>query len=315
MFTNRKVLVAYIAVCIVWGSSYLATKLCIHAVSVEIAGAVRYLGASLILWMVLKIRHERYSITWHELLPMIYCGLVLRIGSTYFLMLGQTKVESGTASILVATVPLFMILIECVMKGKACVSFQSMVGLMTGFIGVIILVAQGVQYSKGESDLLPYYSLLLLSSFVWAYGGLASKRIQTNASLIYITFVQNLTGAVCYTLMIIVKKQEVIAADIVANIYPLSFLIFTTVVGFLAFAVIMQEMPAAKAGTYAYVNPIVAVLLGSIFLNEKLTGSKLIAMAIILLGVYLVQSESSNRGSKEKKWKKKRVSIGSKLSL
>jgi drug/metabolite transporter (DMT)-like permease len=296
MFKNKKVLAAYLTVCILWGSTYLAIRVGVQTFIPEVMGAIRFIIIGILLLLIVKAKNMNMKASPREVLKIGLSGMVLLFLANLLLMIGEKEVDSGIASIIVATVPLFIALMEFIVNRENRLTGKAYLGLLVGFAGVFYLV-----YSSSETlnINLKTFFILILASILWSGGTLYSKNIKAGCSTMYMAAIQNFSAGICFTVMALLRGSFKSISFNLPAVAALGHLIFCGVVAYSSYLYIMKEMPAAKAGTYAYVNPVIAILLGFLILGETINIQIIFSMIIILLGVYMVQS-STLKSFKEK---------------
>ncbi|MHB1392917.1 MAG: EamA family transporter [Clostridia bacterium] len=284
---ESKVIAAYIAVCILWGSTYLAIRIGVSAFPPELFAGIRFLIAGSLMLVFARLRGLEFPTNLISVRDQSIVGLFLLLGGNGLVVWAEQYVHSGIASLLVATTPLFMAVIELFIPGRPRIDFKGWLGLLIGFSGVAMLVlsnsAEGSVEIKGTVA-------LILAAFLWASGSVYSKGFKPTGSVITNIGIQMLAGGI--GLMIVgialgeLPKVSLSAKGIGAMLY---LIIFGSWVGYSSYIYILQKWPAAKAGTYAYVNPLVAFLLGALILGEPFTFTVLLSTVVIFAGVLLVQ--------------------------
>lgn len=279
---------AYIAICVFWGSTYLAIRIGVQELPPLLFAGIRFLIAGSIIMGYAGVKKLPFPERYQDFISFSIIGLLLLFGGNGLVVIAEQWVHSGIASLLVATVPLFMALIEFVFIRKEQLSWKGWLGLFVGFAGVGILVMSDDLSSAVD----PLGALLLTSaSLCWAGGSVYSKTLKPTGSVVTHIGIQMLAGGTALTLTGIVLGEgtrfHLTATGIGAMVY---LIIFGSLIGYSAYIYLLHKWPAARVGTYAYVNPVIAVLLGALVLGERLTPSVLIATAVILFGVLLVQT-------------------------
>jgi drug/metabolite transporter (DMT)-like permease len=297
MFKNKKVLAAYLTVCILWGSTYLAIRIGVQTFIPEVMGSIRFITIGILLMIIVKAGKMNTETNLKEVIKTSFAGVLLLFIANLFLMHGEKDVDSGIASILVATVPLFIALMEFIIDRENRLTGKAYIGLLVGFAGVFYLV-----YSSSETLNISVKSfvIIMLASITWSVGTLYSKNIGARCSSIYMAAIQNFAAGICFTIMALVRGSFKSISFNIPAVAALGHLIFCGVVAYSCYLYIIKEMPAAKAGTYAYVNPAIAILLGFLILGETINLQIILSMAIILIGVYMVQSSSIKTLQKKK---------------
>ena len=291
-----KALVAYLLVCTVWGSTYLAIRVgVIHLPPMLFAG-VRFLIAGLLLAGIVLATGDRLPRRPRDWRTHAITGVFLLLGGNAVVVWAEQHVESGAASVFVAAVPLWAAFFDALWPGGTTVfTWRVGVGLALGFLGSALLA--GV--TPGElmhADLAGPVALTLASAS-WALGTVYSKRNPTDTSPYVASAVQMLVGGLVISLLGLMLGEAGQWRWSTAGIGALAYLVvFGSIVGFTAYAYALRHASATIVGTYAYVNPVVAVLLGWLFLREAITARTVGAMVLILGAVLMIQLAPGARG-------------------
>jgi drug/metabolite transporter (DMT)-like permease len=288
---ERNTYLAYLAVCILWGSTYLAIRIGVSEFPPALFAGIRFLAAGSLMLAFSVYKGLKLPKDFSETMKISLVGLFLLLGGNGCVVWAETRVNSGVASLLVATVPLFMVLIELLLPGRPRLNLKGWLGLLIGFGGVALLV---IPNSEGSSGSTFGIVLLLIGAFSWAMGSVYSKSFKPTSSIIPNIAIQMLAGGIglfiAGTFFGELPKLHVTSKGIGAIVY---LILFGSIVGYSCYVYILHKWPAAKAGTYAYVNPLVAVLLGALVLNEPLSIGVVMSTAVILGGVILVQTSKT----------------------
>lgn len=292
------VVLAYLVVCLVWGSTYLAISIGVAHMPPLLFAGTRFIIASVLMFSFVAIKRYPWPTSPIEWRNQAIVGLLLLLGGNGFVVLAQQWISSGSASIMVATSPLFMALIEYFIPNRPRLDFSGWIGLFVGFMGVVYLVFSG----KGDTGIDPLGGFfMVLAAFSWALGSTYSKGFKTTGSIYAGIGIQMLAGG-CGQIIVGLTLGEASRftlhpTGLMAMLY---LILFGSIVGYSSYIYVLQKWPAAKAGSYAYINPLVAVLLGSLILNEPFTLNIVIGASIILLGVFLVQRSKTKTVSPPK---------------
>jgi drug/metabolite transporter (DMT)-like permease len=283
---------AFAAVYIIWGTSYLATAIAVHAVSPLQLVCIRGLtgAACLATWqLVLGIRpaiRDRRLVGWT-----IGTGIVLLVGGHGLLFLGQQTAASGISAVMLATIPLWMMILDVLWCGRPA-NMKIVVGVVLGIAGVLLLV---LLHDGGRTSLtLAQGAILLTAAALWAAASLVTaRRLQDLAPLPRATG-QLLAGGTAAGLICLVVPQGAAHLDgrSVAAILYLG--IASSAFTFCAYTWLLTKTSPTAAGTYAFVNPIVALIVGAVFAGETITAPAAIASAVVLCAVALVLLGSRN---------------------
>ncbi|MCL6636100.1 MAG: EamA family transporter [Peptococcaceae bacterium] len=279
--------IAYVTVCIVWGSTYLAIRIGVSDLPPALFAGVRFVLAGLIMGAFAWLKGMQFPGSWREVAVLSAVGLFLLCGGNGLLVWSEQWISSGLAALLVATNPLFTAAIDAVLPGGAPIGPLGWLGLLAGFAGVASLVAPGA--AAGGFELWAVLGAVL-GSFFWAFGSVYSKRNPVSGSLVAGISIEMLAGGVALTALGLAIGEAPRFHLGGQGLGALLYLVFAgSIVGYSAFIYILKAMPVAKASTYTYINPVVAVILGVLILNEQVTLRTLIATAVIFMGVLLVQ--------------------------
>jgi len=279
---RRALLVAsFLAVCTVWGSTYLGIRVALEGFPPFLLGATRFVAAGAVLYLVARLRGEPgpRAAEW---------GSALLTGSLFFVVgnglvnVAEQSVSSGLASVLVATMPLWATVIARAFGSRS--SPREIAGIALGLAGVVVLNL------GGELRASPVGALLaLLAPMGWALGSMASKRLPLPPGTMVRTASQMLAGGVALAAVGLVTHERFSAAPsaraVVAVLY---LLVFGSLLGFTAYSYLLAHTRPAVATSYAYVNPVIAVLLGVLFAREHFGATSFVGAAIVLAAVALV---------------------------
>jgi drug/metabolite transporter (DMT)-like permease len=284
-----RALVAYLLVCTVWGSTYLAIRVGVMHLPPMLFAGIRFVIAGLLLAGIVLATGDRLPRTLRDWKVLAVTGLFLLLGGNAVVVWAEQHVESGAASVFVAAVPLWAAFFDALWPGGTTVfTWRVGVGLALGFLGSALLA--GVTPGELLNADLAGPGALTLASASWALGTVYSKRNPTDTSPYAASAVQMLAGGVVITLLGIILGEAGQWRWSSAGIGALAYLIvFGSIVGFTAYAYALRHASATIVGTYAYVNPVVAVLLGWLILNEAITTRTIAAMALILGAVLMIQ--------------------------
>ncbi len=295
------VAVAFAAVYIIWGSTYLAIRVAVETIPPFLMAGVRYMIAGGILYAWIRWRGVAAPARIHWRTTAIIGGLLLLGGNGGVVWAEQPgKVPSSIAALMVSAVPLWMVLINWVRPRGIRPTGVEALGLILGFVGVVILIAPG-SISGSEPIDRGGAIALILSPVFWATGSIYSRHAKLPESAFLATGMEMLTGGV---LLVVagsvtgewgrVDVEAISAQSVLAFGY---LVVFGALIGFTAYIWILRVSTPAKVGTYAYVNPAIAVFLGWMLLSEPITSSTFVAMAVILTGVILITTRATSKSA------------------
>lgn len=282
-----KVWCAYLAVCLSWGSTYLALRIAVRHYPPELFAGIRFLiSGALILGIALAARN-RLPRGWRDWSSLGVSGLLMLTGGHGLVIWALQWVHSGITSLLLATSPLFIAAIDSVLHRSSHLGMLGWSGLLVSFAGIALLVPEGSAIGSIDAAGAAF---LLLASFSFALGSVYSKRRAASGSVLAHVAVQMLAGGAGLLLAGFALGEGPMPAFDRAALGALVYLIVVgSVIGYVGYAYALRHWPASRAGTYSYVNTAVAVVLGAWFLDEPVTALTIAAMTLILGGVVLVQ--------------------------
>ena len=296
MLRDRKMVLlvlSFAAVYVIWGSTYLAIKYAIETLPTFLMAAGRFLVAGSLLFVISRFSrgYERPTAK-HWRTSFIVGTLLLGIGNG-FVVLAEHYISSGLAALLVASLPFWMVLLGWGFMGTGRPHGKVVLGLLMGFIGVIILVTGGKTVSGGtDIYALLGMGLIVLASLGWAIGSLYGSRAENVRSPTQAAGMQMLAGGSVLFLVSLITG-EVTSFDPAAvssrSWAALAFLIFFgAVVAYTAYSWLIKNSTPAAISTYAYVNPVIAVLLGWLVAGETMSVQMVVGAAIIVGSVALI---------------------------
>jgi drug/metabolite transporter (DMT)-like permease len=207
-------------------------------------------------------------------------------------MIAEQTVASGFAALIIAIIPLWVTGFEYVSHSSERLSARGIFGIILGFVGLAVLVAPDVLNQKFTLSISE--GMLVLATLFWAAGSWVQRRHKFHASLFTLSAAQMLASGTVMGVISLAQNDcrlEVLAAVNTQSWLALAYLIvFGSCTAFTAYVYLLRNVPASRVATYAYVNPIVAVLLGALILHESLTISMLAGMTIILVSLSMVRS-------------------------
>jgi drug/metabolite transporter (DMT)-like permease len=279
---------------LVWGSTYLAIRVMVETMPPLLAAGARFSVAGAVMVAVLSLRRSVRP-TRAQLLSALLVGILLP-GANAVVSVAEQEVPSSIAALLIASVPLWVILLR--RAAGESVSRASVGAVLVGFAGVALLLRPGEQ--SGDATVLGL-AAVVVAALMWASGSFASPRLSLPRDPLVSTGWQMLLGGlVCVAVGLAVGE----AGDVdvgefsTRSIVALTYLVAVgSWFAFTAYAWLLQNAPIAKVATYAYVNPVVAILLGWLVLDEVVTPITIAGAAIIVVSVALVVRIESARRS------------------
>ena len=287
---NRLAYAALVAVCVIWGTTYLGIRVALEAVPPALMGAFRWIIAGTILVAFVWARGQalpRVS-TWSGLALQ---GLLMIGFGNGFVNWAEQSVPSGLAAVVIATSPFFMAGVEALRSDGERITKRALVGLALGFTGILVLVWPDLRFddTHGTRFILGLVALQV-ACLGWAIGSSYSKRHPHGESVIGATAVQMLFGGL---ILLVVGTLSGEWRQVSLGGRGAAALVYLTIVGsiggFVSYVYALQYLPVSTVSVYAYINPLIAVVLGAALLGEPFGPRTVIAMAIVFVGVALVK--------------------------
>lgn len=284
------VLAAFAAVYVLWGSTYLAIRVAIDTLPPLLMAGARFLLAGTILYTVMRLRGVPAP-TRRQWRSTAVIGVLMLMCGNGGVVMAERTVPTGVAALLVAMVAFWMVLLEWLRPGGARPTLRVVSGLLIGFAGIVILVGPAGIVDGERVD--PWGALLLMiGSAAWAAGSIYARAVDLPRSALLATAMEMLAGGAALTIAGTLRGELASAnpsAFTTESVLALLYLVvFGSLVGFSAYVWLLQVSTAARVSTYAYVNPVVAVLLGWWLLDEPLTARVIAAAVVIILAVAVI---------------------------
>ncbi|MDQ3937696.1 MAG: EamA family transporter [Chloroflexota bacterium] len=280
---------ALLIVYVVWGSTYLAIKLVVETMPPLLSASARFLVAGLVVYGVLVARRGPgvIRLTRAELLGAGFVGLALLLGGNGLVMLGERHVPSGLAALIIAVVPLWVMVLRLAFSES--VRRGTLLGVLVGFAGVGVLVLpRGMSGDVALGGML----MLVLAGASWAIGSYYSRRLSLPGDPLVSTSAQLILGGLGLAAaglvsgeLGLVRFERFSAESVISLVY---LVLFGSILAYTAYTWLLQATTVSKVSTYAYVNPVVAILLGWLVLREQITLSIIVGGAMIVVAVGVV---------------------------
>ncbi|HYC52614.1 MAG TPA: EamA family transporter [Gemmatimonadaceae bacterium] len=294
---NRtRVLLAFAAVYVVWGSTYLFIKYAIETMPPFMMGAARFLVAGAMLYALARFRGAPRATARDWRSAAITGILMLGVGNGAVVW-SELTVPSGVVALIVSTVPIWVVLIDWLRPRGVRPKLSTFVGLALGLIGMVILIGPKAIIGQGHVNELGALALTI-GSLSWAIGTVLSKGSKRSGSPLVYSGLQMLSASGAMALMSIVAGEpgrfslsDVSLQSALSLVY---LILFGSIIGYTAYIYLLNVVSAAKASTYAYVNPVIAVVLGWAFASEPIGVRTLVAATVILAGVAIITMRHSS---------------------
>jgi len=288
--SSARIVLAFIAVYVIWGSTYLAILFAIETLPPFLMAGVRFLvaGAVVFFWGLQRGDEPPSPRQWRE---GVLLGALFFLGGNGAVVWAEARVPSGVASLLVATMPLWVVVLDWA-RPRGCRPPSTVLGgLVLGFVGLVVLLPAG-RFANGSSIDPLGAIVLVLGALSWASGSLYARSADLPKSLLLSSGMEMIGGG-ALLLGAGIASGELARLDpsafSVRSLLALAYLIvFGSIVAFNSFTYLLENATPTRLSTYAYVNPVVAVFLGWAFAGEALTARTLAGAAVIVAAVAMV---------------------------
>ncbi len=279
------------AVCILWGTTYLAIRMALESFPPLPLVSIRYvisgvlsLAAARMMGAKLPGRHELWTTAW--------TGVVLLGGANTALVFAETWIPSGLAALMIAVSPFWLVGIEAAMPGGERLHRPAAIGMLVGLAGSALLVSADLMREHAGPAILQGFLLLQLGNACWAFGSISHRRQPTEAHPVMSAAIQQLAAGVALVPPALLVPSHPIVPTF-RGVAALAYLVvFGSILGYTAYIYALSHLPVSVVSIYPYVNPVVAVVLGWFFYREPFGAREALAMLIIFVGVAIVKRYS-----------------------
>ena len=288
---SRKALLIWVAlslVYVIWGSTYLGIRIMIETMPPLLSGSMRFVTAAAVLGLVLLVRHGTrvFGMSRRQAGGAALVGLLLLTGGNGMVAVAEQYISSGLAALLVASVPLWLVVFRVVTRDRPHV--LTLAGVLIGFAGVAALSLNG----GGAGNKPTGIAVILLASLSWSIGSFLSARLPMPANPFAASTIEMIAGGLALGGLSLALGERLHLAEISTRSWAaLAYMILIgSLVGFTSYIWLLGNAPISLVSTYAYVNPVVAVILGALIVAEPITTQMAVGGLIIVAGVILVVS-------------------------
>ena len=282
------------AIYVIWGATYLGMEIAMESIPPFLMASLRFLVAGAILYAIFRPRERPTRRHW---VSAAIVGTFLLVGGNAMVALAQGRIDSGVAALIVATFPLWLAIFDYAANGRR-LRPQAALGVVIGFVGIALLLRPG-----GDIDLVG--ALICLAAPVsWTLGTLYARGARLPKNLLLGSGMEMLAGGAVLAVVGLASGERVALTEVSGRSWVAlaGLVLFGSIVAYSCYVWLLTVAPTELVSTYAYVNPVIAVLLGSVFLSEQLTVWVLVAGAAIVVSVALIvraQSAPARVGERE----------------
>ncbi|MGB5264677.1 MAG: EamA family transporter [Lutimonas sp.] len=282
------IVLAFFAIYVIWGSTYLLNKIRVGEVSPLYLGSIRFISAGTIIFIISKILNYDLKISKRQFINSVIAGfLFLTYGNGVFVW-ALKYVDSGFAALLASTQPIFVLLLmRLIYKEK--ILPKAIIGVVLGVLGMMILVNQQGLDLQGNS----FIGILMILTCIisWSYASVFVAKQEMPINYFVSTGYQMITGGFLLLIVSLVLGEKWLSPTQWSNASLLSMIlliVFGSIVAFTSFNYLLKVVSTEKVSTSAYVNPVIALILGWYVLDENLSLQSILAAFILLTGVYFI---------------------------
>jgi drug/metabolite transporter (DMT)-like permease len=284
-------LTAFAIVYVIWGSTFLAILFAIQTLPPFLMASARFLVAGSLLYAWSRLVNGAAAPSWENWRATAIVGALLLLGGNGLLVWSEQRIPSGVAALLVGTVPCFMVVIDWLRPGGSRPTGLVVAGLLLGVLGLAWLIGPDRLLGGGRADLVGAV-VVVLGSFSWALGSVYSRHAATPPSPFLSTAMQMLGGGAALLVLSVSLGEpwafEASGVSLRSVLGLLYLIVLGSIVAFSAYIWLLRVSTPTRVSTYAYVNPVIAVLLGWALAGEALTARMLVAATVIVSGVALI---------------------------
>ncbi len=289
------IVLAFFAIYVIWGSTYLLNKIAVTQISPLFLASIRFITAGILIFTIAKFMKLSLAITKKQIINSIIAGfLFLTYGNGVFVW-ALKYVDSGFGALEASTQPLIVLILMRMIDGKRIKS-MSVIGIILGIIGMYLLVSQKELVYEENT----FIGIIMIFTCVisWSFGSLFVAKAELPSNFFINTGYQMLTGGILLLITSLIIGEEWISPVLWTTPVKISMVLlvlFGSIVAFTAFNYLLKAVSTEKVSTSAYVNPVIALILGWYVLDETITGQSILAAAILLTGVYFINSKKNIR--------------------
>ena len=294
MSVSRKtvlIILAFFAIYIIWGSTYLLNKISVSQLPPFFLASVRFLIASIIIFIIAKSLGISLSISKKQLLNATIAGFLFLTLGNGLAVLALKYLDSGFAALEISAQPLVILIMMRVFQGKT-IKLMSYIGVVLGFIGIFLLVSQKEIINK-EGQILGMI-LIFVCMLSWAYASIFVGKADLPKNSFVNTGYQMLTGGIMLGVISLVLNESWSLPStwqLEVQWSMIGLIVFGSIIAFTSFNYLLKEVSPEKVATSTYVNPIIALILGWWVLNEHISLQSIIAAVVLLTGVYFINTK------------------------
>jgi drug/metabolite transporter (DMT)-like permease len=298
---KTKVWIALLAVYLIWGSTYLGIRFAVETIPPFLMAGVRFLVSGLILFIWRRAAGDPLP-TPRQIRSSVIVGLLLLLGGNGMVSWAEQHVASGIAALIVASIPLWVALMDALRPRGIKPDWKIALGLLIGFAGIVLLVTSSGGRSTAEGISFAGVGGLLVASFLWSLGSLYGRDADMPRSSLMATGIEMLAGSaglfIAASLLGEWKAVSLPAVSMRSWMGLVYLILAGSLLGFTSYSWLLRNAPVSLVSTYAYVNPVVAIFLGA-WLNNELINLPIVVSALVIIASVVVINLSKQASLRE----------------
>ncbi|NCP20402.1 MAG: EamA family transporter [Flavobacteriales bacterium CG03_land_8_20_14_0_80_35_15] len=285
------IILSFFSIYVIWGSTYLFNKIAVTELPPLMLASIRFITAGVLIFIIAASMGKKLRITTKQLINCTIAGFLFLTFGNGGLVWALKYVDSGFAALEISAQPLIVLLMMLLLDGKK-IQPMSIIGVVLGVIGIYLLVSQKQLLSQEGSGIgmLMIFACLLS----WSYGSIFVGKADLPSNYFINTGYQMFMGGMLLLLFSLIRGEVWTIPTQWSSKVQVSMvllIVFGGIVAYTSFNYLLRAVSPEKVATSTYVNPVIAILLGWYFLNEKITGQSILAAAILLTGVYFINTK------------------------
>lgn len=286
---RTQIILAFASVYLLWGSTFVAIRYVAQLLHPAFVSGLRYVLAGTISMTYLLLRRRSVLLHKGEWWRVSLLGFLMFTVNTTLVSYGGKFLSAGLTALFVASIPLFIAALEAMLSGGTSMNRLGWIGTATGFVGLAVLTSHGIEGQSLTSNTALASIALIVAALAWAVGSILSRRMEIKSTpLVTASWQMLIAGSINMLLGIGaggLQSSHWTRGALLAMLYLATF---GSIAGYTSYMFLLRNVRLSAAATYAYINPIVAVLLGWAFLRETLHGTEWVGMGIVLTSVAIV---------------------------
>lgn len=285
------IILAFFSIYVIWGSTYLLNKIAVSELPPFMLASIRFMVAGLLIFIIAKIMGKSLAISKRQLVNVFIAGFLFLTLGNGVVVWALKYVDSGFAALEISAQPLVVLILMRVFQGKK-IKAMSVLGVILGVIGIFLLVSQNEVVSKDGS--IVGMVMIFFCMVSWASGSLFVGNADLPSNYFVNTGYQMLAGGFILMLASLIFGETWSLPHVWSSEVQWAMallIVFGSIVAFTSFNFLLKKVSPDKVATSTYVNPIIALLLGWYFLNEVITMQSIVAAAVLLTGVYFINTK------------------------